>query len=193
MGLKFGGVLTGHAVSTTRNVVYGGVDETLTADYGASTVQGFAEASYALPLTSALTVKPFVGLGYLGYKAEGFEEEGGLAALTGNGTNYDVALLTVGVQGNSQFVVGEGMLVNVDGMLAWQHTASDGGAESEMAFAAGNPFTVAGAPIAADALVLKAGLSVDVNEALALGASYGGQLSSEAQSHSLKASVSGKF
>lgn len=192
VGLKFGGVLTGHAVSTTRNVVYGGVDETLTADYGASTVQGFAEASYALALTSALTVKPLVGLGYLGYNAEGFEEEGGLAALTSNGTSYDVALLTVGAQGNSQFVVGEGMLVNIDGMVAWQHTASDG-PTSEMAFAAGNPFTVAGAPIAADALVLKAGLSVDVNEALALGASYGGQLSSEAQSHSLKASISGKF
>ena len=193
IGIKLGGVVSGHGVSTTRNVVFGGLDETLTADYGAASVEAFAEIGYELALTGALSVTPFLGLAYLGYEADGFTEDGGLAALTSDGTSYTTGIVTVGITTTSQFATGGGVLVNLDGTIAWKHLTDDAAPSSEMAFAGGNGFTVEGTPIAQDALVIGAGLSADLDQNLAIGARYDGQFADGDQSHGVNASLTGKF
>jgi subtilase-type serine protease len=193
LGVKLGGTYTRHGITTERNVVVGGLDETLTADYGAGTAQLFGELSYELALTSALSVKPFLGLGWLNYSADAFTEEGGLSALSASATSYSTGLVTFGLSGSSQFVLAEGMLASLDGAVGWQHATNGDAPTSELAFASGNPFTVEGAPVVADALVLKAGISVDVNDRFAVGAAYGGQIADGQNAHSLRGSVTGKF
>ena len=191
--LKLGGSYTRHRVASTRQVDYQNVNQTLTADYDASTAQIFGEASYDLALTSALSVKPFLGLAYVRHSTDAFTEQGGNAALSSKGSSFGTGIVTIGLAGDAKFIAGDGMLMTLDGAVGWQHSTDAGAPASDVAFAAGNTFTVTGAPIGGDAVLVKAGLSVDVSDSLIIGAGYTGEFGQDTKSHALRASATAKF
>ncbi|MFQ1701016.1 hypothetical protein ACJ5NV_10510 [Loktanella agnita] len=61
--------------------------------------------------------------------------------------------------------------------------AADGGAS----------FHIQGAPIAADAAVITAGIDFDLGRSTSVGFGYAGQLGEDPQSHSLEASLTKSF
>jgi outer membrane autotransporter protein len=80
-------------------------------------------------------------------------------------------------------------------MIGWRHAFGDTTplATQAFSFAAGSPFTVAGAPIAKDTAVLEAGLDFVLSHNATLGVSYTGQFGSNARDNGAKADLSVKF
>lgn len=71
-----GAAYTWHDISSERRVSLPGLDQTLRADYGASTSQFFTELGYAMRFTG-VTLEPFAGVAWSDLRTRGFSETGG--------------------------------------------------------------------------------------------------------------------
>lgn len=190
-GFAFGAAYTRHAISTTREASFPGFTDALTASHGAATGQVFGEINHEFDLGD-LSFTPFAQLAYVNHATDAFTEQGGAAALSSAASVVDGTFTTLGLRGSRQFVVGEDGLGTLSGGLAWRHAFADTPAAVNT-FAGGAAFTVSGAPIAADALVLEAGLDLDLANGMDLALGYDGQIAASGQSHALKARVGGQF
>jgi len=190
-GLGFGAAYTRHAISTTREVAFTGFTDKLSAAYGAATGQVFGEINHTFDLGD-VEFTPFARAAYVNHATDAFSETGGAAALSSAASVVDATFTTLGLRGSHKFVVGGDGLGTLSGGVAWRH-AFAGTPTAVNNFAGGAAFTVAGAPVAADALVLEAGLDLDLANGLDLSLAYAGQLAAAGQSHALKAGVGGKF
>ena len=137
-----------------------GLDQTLTADYGAGTGQLFAEIGYALPVRDA-TVEPFAGIALSDTRTRGFSESGGSAALDGQRKRDNQTSTTLGVRGRTPFELGLPRAVSRQaraGAMPWQrdpgkHTGVPGS----------ETFTVTGTPIARNAALIEVGGEVAIS------------------------------
>jgi uncharacterized protein with beta-barrel porin domain len=91
-----------------------------------------------------------------------------------------------------QFVLDDQMLVTLSGSAAWRHAFGAAPAISNT-LPGGTAFTVAGAPMPADTLLLDAGVDLDVSEAVTLGLAYSGAFAASSAGHALTATLTGKF
>ncbi|MGE8638483.1 MAG: autotransporter domain-containing protein [Achromobacter sp.] len=174
INLLVGAGYTWHNVSTTRNVAVAGQAEKLTADYGASTGQIFTELGYALPVAERAQLEPFAGVAWSDTRTRGFQESGGLAALSGQSSSNSLTTTTLGLRGKTAFTAGktEGVLRAAAG---WRHAFGDVQARSTLAFDGSQPFTVAGAPLARNAAFTELGVDVAVSRSATIGITYSGQ------------------
>jgi outer membrane autotransporter protein len=78
-------------------------------------------------------------------------------------------------------------------MAGWRHAYGDVTPLSSNAFAGGNAFTIAGVPIARDALALEAGVFVDLTRMARIGIRYNGQVANDNDQHSVKANLTMRF
>ncbi|WMD21164.1 autotransporter domain-containing protein [Achromobacter seleniivolatilans] len=165
---------TWHDISTTRNVAAAGQLQKLTADYGASTSQLFAELGYAVPIAERAQLEPFAGLAWSDTRTRGFQESGGIAALSGEGSRNSVTTTTLGLRGQTAFSLGttEGKLRAAAG---WRHAFGDVESRARLAFDGSQPFTVSGAPLARNAAFTELGLDVAVSRSASIGITYSGQ------------------
>ena len=62
-----------------------------------------------------------------------------------------------------------------------------------MSFANGDPFTISGVPLAADAAVVDAGIDLTLAKDVTFGASYSGQLSKAGFDNGAKANLNWQF
>lgn len=183
LNLMLGASYTWHDISTQRRIAVGGLDQTLRADYGASTTQVFTELGWALPVASTLTLEPYAGLAWAGQRSRAFQESGGSAALSGKSQTDNTTTTTLGLRARQALTLGtfQGALT---GGAGWRHAFGDLRPTSKLAFDAGDAFTVAGAPIARNAALLEAGLDATVGRNATIGLSYAGQFGSGNQDHS---------
>ena len=189
---KFGAGVTHHDIKTSRDAVFPGFEQTLTAGYGGSTTQVFGEIGHKFRFDSGLIVEPYANLALANIYTGAYTEEGGSAALSSNGGSFGTAVLTAGVRGSQQFVIGDGTKAQVTGAIGWTH-ATGGAPETQQAFAGGNTFSIAGAPVQGNSLFVKAGFGVELSENANLSVGYAGQFGTPGQNHGLKASLSVKF
>ncbi|MBB1593149.1 autotransporter domain-containing protein [Achromobacter sp. UMC46] len=174
VNLLMGGAYTWNEISTQRAVNTAGMDQTLKADYGASTSQLFAEAGYARPLGSGVTLEPFAGIAWTDTRTRRFSESGGDAALSGSAKREDQTSTTLGLRAQTELALGR-MQGTARASLGWRHAFGDVNPISTLAFQAGQAFTVAGLPIARDAALVELGADVTLSRNAKLGVSYGGQ------------------
>jgi outer membrane autotransporter protein len=191
LGLRAGAAYTRHDVETSRAVAFAGFGDSLEADTRASTTQVFGEVGYTIDLGS-VAFEPFASLAYVNVDMGGFSERGGGAALTSEDGSTDVTFSTLGVRAASEFRV-NGMPARARGMVGWRHAFGDVTPTSDFSFTSGDPFTIAGVPIAEDSAVVEAGFEIDFSENATLGISYGGQFGSGAQDHSASVNFSLRF
>jgi outer membrane autotransporter protein len=170
-------------IDTTRRVLVGMVDETLRADYQAQALHVQARVGYPIA-TERGAIEPFVSLAYVSVDTDGFTEDGGSAALTRGDQSDSVTFATLGVRVMQEFGP-NGRDGGLFGSLGLRHAEGDILPRSDMAFASnpGVSFTVAGAPIAENALALEGGIRWQLGENSSLTASYRGDIADEAQSH----------
>ncbi|WEK48684.1 MAG: autotransporter domain-containing protein [Candidatus Kaistia colombiensis] len=192
VNVRLGASYTWNEVDTTRHVSLPGFFETEKADYSAGTAQVFGELGYDVAVSAATTIEPFAGLAYVHLSTDGFGETGGSAALNVDGANQSVTYGTLGLRAEHKIVVGNAG-VTLQGAAAWQHAWGDVTPTSVLAFSGGDAFQVSGAPIAQDALLLKAGFDVDVTAGAKLGLFYAGQLASDAADNSVQGRLSIAF
>lgn len=192
VALRAGASYTRHAIDTSRTVSFPGLTETLKASYDAGTAQAFVETGYKVEL-GRVAFEPFAGLAYVSTSTDGFTETGGSAALTSADKSFDSTTTTLGLRAASDVNLGDAK-ATVRGGLGWRHAFGDVTPASTVAFAAGgDSFTVHGAPIARDALLIEAGLDFAISPKANLGLSYNGQIANGARDHGVKASLGVKF
>jgi uncharacterized protein with beta-barrel porin domain len=184
LALRFGGSFTHHAASSSRRLVAPGVDETLTARYGALTAQVFAELAYDLEL-GPVDAELFGDLGYARHFAPGFTETGGAGALTVAGSSSDAVETTLGARFGRQYALGT-VLMSVGGTLGWRHRflATPSTTNS---FSGGTPFQTAGVSTAGSAVVARADLRLDLSERSGLDLAYDIEWGSTGVAHAVSA------
>ncbi|WP_246591574.1 autotransporter outer membrane beta-barrel domain-containing protein [Aminobacter anthyllidis] len=192
VALRAGASYTRHSIDTSRTVSFPGLTETLKASYDAGTAQAFIETGYKLEM-GRVAFEPFAGLAYVSTSTDGFTETGGAAALTSTDKSFDSTTTTLGLRAATDFNVGDAK-ATVRGGLGWRHAFGDVTPASTVAFAGGgDSFTVHGAPIARDALLVEAGLDFAIAPKANLALSYNGQIANGARDHGVKASLGVKF
>jgi outer membrane autotransporter protein len=174
--LKGGAAYSWQGVDTTRSVAFTGFADSLSASYDARTAQVYGEAAYALDAGPAL-FEPFANLAYVDLSSDDFTESGGGAALAASGDDAGATFTTLGLRAVTPVALG-GMDATLRGMLGWRHAFGDLTPEQALAFSGGDVFTVAGVPVAEDALALDAGFDMQISANATLGLSYSGQFGS---------------
>ncbi|VFR53273.1 Extracellular serine protease precursor [plant metagenome] len=178
--LLLGGGYTWHDLSTRRQAMSQAAP--LTADYGASTTQLFAELSHAWQVRASTTLEPFVGVAWANLRTRAFSEIGGPAALSGESDSSQQTTTTLGLRAAQAFELA-GRPGRVYGTLGWRHLFGDDKGESRLAFQGSQSFTVAGAPIGRDAALVELGTELAMGRNAALGVSYAGQYASGSRDH----------
>ena len=191
LGFRTGLAYTWHDIDTARSVAFPGFADSLRSSYRAGTFQAFGDLGYRID-TSVASFEPFANLAYVSLHTNGFNEQGGAAALRTRGQTTDITFSTLGLRASASFDLA-GIDSTVHGSLGWRHAYGDTTPLSTHAFSAGNAFTVAGVPIAEDAGVIKAGLDMALTSNAALGLSYDGQIGSSDQQHGFKANFNVRF
>jgi outer membrane autotransporter protein len=136
-----------------------------------------------------LTVGPTASYQYTNVRMDGFTENGAFAPLAVNSQNYESSRTALGIKATYDAHVGR-VLVRPEVKLAWQHEFGDStySITSRFASLGGNAFTVTGAPIGRDSLLVGAGFSVLWNPRFATYVYYDGELGrTNYSSHSVSA------
>ncbi len=191
LGFRTGASYSWHEISTGRSVVLPGFSDSLKAEYHAGTAQVFGELGYGIR-AGGLGFEPFANLAYVNLRSGAFAEQGGAAALQGAGSNSAVSFTTLGLHASTDVALGD-TAATVRGTLGWRHAFGDTTPLSTLALAGGSPFTVAGVPIARNALVLDVGVDVAIARNATLGISYGGQFAGSAIDQSVKGNLAVRF
>jgi outer membrane autotransporter protein len=171
--------------------VTGGGTQTLTADYGTSVAQAFGEMAYTVDLGGTM-FEPFANVAVAGTQSAGFAEQGGTAAVTAPASSSAAAFTTLGLRAAAKFILGEATLVKVTGGAGWRQGFGSA-PQVQNSFAGGAGFAIAGPTVSGGALVLEAGLDVDVSEQFRLGASYDSAVSAAQFDQSIKGSLAVRF
>lgn len=191
LAVRTGAAYTWHKVSTDRAVAFPGFVDSLSADYNARTAQAFGELGYGIQ-AGGVAFEPFANLAYVSLATDGFGEKGGAAALTSDSSTTNATFTTLGARAATSFSLGE-TTATAKGTLGWRHAYGDVSPVSQMRFAGGDVFSVAGVPIARDVAVVEAGLDFALSPSAVLGVSYGGQFGSGLSDQSVKANFNMKF
>ncbi|MBY5364436.1 autotransporter domain-containing protein, partial [Rhizobium leguminosarum] len=191
LALRTGAAYTSHDISTSRNVMFAGFDNSLKGDYNAGTTQVFGELGYGMHAGN-VAIEPFANLAYVSLNTDGFTEKGGTAALTGESATTDATFTTLGLRTSTAFTMG-GIHTTARSMLGWRHAFDDVTPLAAVAFAGGAPFTIAGVPITRDAAVVEAGLDFQLSSSAVLGITYSGQFGSDLSDQSVKANFNMRF
>jgi subtilase-type serine protease len=190
--LRGGASIAWSSIETKRTTVIGDIVERPEASYDATTTNLFAELGYE-SLFGAATVEPFAGIGWVNVDADGFSESNApITGLRSDGASFDTPYTTLGVRASTDVTV-SGVRLTPRGMLGWRHAFQDV-PDAALAFSgSGTGFTVDGAPIARDSLLLEAGLDVALNVNVNLGLTYAGSFGDGATSNAVKLNGEFKF
>jgi fibronectin-binding autotransporter adhesin len=180
-----------HEQSTRRTVSFPGFGETLKSDYDARSIQAFGEIAYRFDLGPA-ALEPFANLAYINLRSSALTETGGVAALSAKAQTTAVAFATLGLRAQIGFDLGN-LPVRFDTTLGWRRAAGDVTPVSLQSFAGGAPFSIAGVPIARDALVVGAGFGATLASGAEVALSYDGQLARKATDHGFNARLAVRF
>ena len=188
---RAGAAVAWQEVATRRNVAFPGFTDTLTADYGARTAQVFGEVARPVRLGDTV-LEPYAGAAWVGVDVNGFTEQGGAAALNTPASHTSTTLTTLGLRFDRPLDLG-GASARLTGAIAWQHAFGGLAPTSNLAFAGGTPFTVAGTPRVADVLKLDLGFDAALGPRAVGRLSYSGAIGSGLQDHAVLGRVTVGF
>ena len=187
LGFSLGASYSWDAIDGIRSVAFGNFSNMLKGTYNAGTTQVFAELSYRLNAWT-MDFEPFANLAAVNLRTGGFTETGGDAALTSIGGTMDNVVSIFGVRPSSQIDLGP-VSATLKGMLGWQHTYGDVLPTSTFSFAGGDPFSIAGVPIARDAAAIEGGFDVNLTGQASFGIVYGGRFAGKVTDQSVRGTL----
>ncbi|MGU3401509.1 autotransporter domain-containing protein [Brucellaceae bacterium D45D] len=191
IGLRAGLVHTWNNIDSSRSVAYPGFSDSLDADYDARTLQAFGELGYRIDTASA-SFEPFANLSHVRLRTDGFNENGGAAALSVDSETTNTTFTTLGLRASAPLTLGT-TTANLKGTLGWRHAYGDITPESTQFLAGSNAFTVEGVAIAKDAALVEAGFDLAITESATFGVSYVGQFGDGTTQNGFNASLNVKF
>jgi fibronectin-binding autotransporter adhesin len=195
--LRGGAFYANNHYGLDRSVSFTGFYQTAGSGYGGDTGEVFGEAGWriavAAPIVSAASVEPFLGVAGVDLHTASFTETPGPASLVGGSENAGYGITTLGLRGETTMFVNAPMTLT--GMIGWQHVYGGPTPNATLAFASApsTPFSIAGAPIARDAVALELGVDRRLTSNIKLGVYYSGLLSSRASDNAIKAKLEATF
>lgn len=189
--LKFGSTFTNHEVDTQREIEFADFLDTSTAVYGANSFQAFGEVGYTLP-TEIVQLTPFAGVAVMHLARESFSETGGDAALNVNAAKQTLGVSTLGLRTKHQVASfsDDSMKLSIDGALAWKHSFGDVTSQVSSSLVGSQTFTISGAPIDTDALMIQTGAALSINEKVSISGTYAGEIGANTTNNLFKANLS---
>ncbi|MCE6077352.1 autotransporter domain-containing protein [Agrobacterium vitis] len=191
LSFRSGLTYTWHQVSTNRSVAFSGFNDHLKADYDVGSFQAFGELGYRIDV-STVAFEPFANLTHVNVQRDGFNERGGIAALSSPSDSLDTTLTTLGLRASSDFMLG-GYIAKARGMLGWQHAFGDTDPTSRLAFVGSQSYVVSGTPLTKDAAVVELGIDVGLSDTATIGIGYSGEFGSNETSNSINAKLDVRF
>ncbi len=195
--LRGGAFYANNHYGLDRVVLFPGFYQTAGSGYGGDTAEVFGEAGWRVPVAApfvlAASVEPFVGVAGADLHTASFTETPGPASLVGGSENAGYGTTTLGLRSEATMFVVAPMTLN--GMIGWQHVYGGPTPNATMAFASAplTPLSIAGAPIARDALTLEFGLDRRLTSNIKLSVYYSGVLASSASDNGIKAKLEATF
>jgi uncharacterized protein with beta-barrel porin domain len=189
--IKAGLMYTRHLIQTSRSIVFPGVNDTVTASYQAGTAQLYFEVGHDFA-AYGMTFMPFARFNAVNHATDAFTETGGQGQLTTKASVVNALFVTLGVSAEDKFVLSDRLLVTARGSVGWQHAFADA-INVVNSFTGGGPFTVAGAPIASDRVVIEASAVLDLSETTSLKLGYDGLVGGGLASGAVTATFAGRF
>ncbi|MFQ3596248.1 MAG: autotransporter domain-containing protein, partial [Sphingomonadaceae bacterium] len=179
-------------VETARTIAFPGYADSLGSKYNLGVTQVFADVGYRLDVAS-FGLEPFANLAWVKVNESDFRENGGPAALrTAGNDSSDYFVTTVGGRVYVGLPVGAGNF-GAMGSLGWRHVAGDDVTTPlAMQFNAGNPFFIAGVPVARDAAALGFAIQGRVGK-LELDIGYSGVIGGGVSDHGGRATAIFRF
>ena len=182
--IRLGAVAGGTSADIKRSVGFPGFSEAERSNDIGLVAQGLGELGYRYALGRAV-VEPMVTGAIIHIRQGSFQEDGGVAAVSGAGRDNDLGTTTIGLRGETTLFAA--LPLTVHGFLGWEHAFGDVDPGALVAFAAGSSsFTVAGAPIDRDALSAQADVDWRAASDLTLGVAYSGQIGRRAQDSAIR-------
>jgi autotransporter-associated beta strand protein len=181
-------------ISTERRIVFGGIDQTTSADYWNHTIGFSGEAAYGFDLGAGTTISPLFTLD-AGWSGHGGFTERGAGALNLTGASESWTRLDTGLGFAVQHVMlTEHGKVTLDARLLWEHAFADVVPSQNLAFA-GSPtgFEVRGPDAGRDRVRLGLGVAFEATEDMTIRAGYTGLFSGNQQSHGASLGLNVKF
>jgi outer membrane autotransporter protein len=163
-------------LSMQRNVAISDYTSRQSSSYSGGTAQAFGELGYRFH-TGYGTIEPFGNVAYVNLDTNGYQEEGGAAALQGRGMDTGVTFSTFGVKMFKPVRAGS-LLLLPHGTLAYRRAFGQLTPTSHTMLASANTgggMEVAGVPLSQDAAVVDAGLNIQLTDLIDVGLSYIGQ------------------
>jgi outer membrane autotransporter protein len=194
LNLRMGATYGFDRIDTTRTVEFPGFLDRTRANYNASTGQVFGELGYATSW-GAVALEPFTNIAWVHLDNARFTEAGGEAALSASSSREDVGYSSLGVRAASNYSLWNGMTFVPHVSVAWQYAFGDLTPETSLALAgiSGSNFSVSGAPLARNAVLIDAGADLRISSDAKIGISYTGQLANEARDNAIAGNVRFNF
>jgi outer membrane autotransporter protein len=185
-GLRGGASFSWNDITTSRQVAVVNLAGLQRGEYTANTTQVFGEVGRSFAFATG-ALEPFANIAYV--HVNGGVNELGAAAMTGS-MGLDTTYTTLGVRGATALT----NTLTARGTLGWRHALGDITPVAALAFqSGGTAFSLAGSPIARDALVAEAGLDFDVAANVSLGVSWTGQFADTAYDNTVKGNLTWRF
>jgi outer membrane autotransporter protein len=183
MSLRLGASYSNHDGSTQRLVDFNGFSDRPKGKYDASTQQAFAEVGYNLGRAN-INIEPFAGLGYQRYQRSGYTEQGGSAALKVDDQFQNNLSSTLGLRLAKLNTLDNGMQLTPRFSASWKHLYGDVSTETrQRLITGGRNYTVSGAPLDRDSLMVGAGLELGLSAQHTLGVGINGEMGTDSRNH----------
>lgn len=183
MSLRLGATYSNHDGSTKRRVAFKGFSDRPEGRYDANTQQAFAELGYNLGRAN-VSIEPFASLGYQRYQRDTYTEKGGAAALKVHGQTQNNLNSTFGLRLAKLNTLDNGMQLTPRFSAGWKHTYGDVYSDTRQRLVTGGKnFTVSGAPLDRDSLLVDAGLDLGLSAKHTLGVGLTGEIGTDSRNH----------
>jgi subtilase-type serine protease len=183
VALRLGATYSNHDGSTKRRVAFNGFSDRPEGRYDASTQQAFAEVGYNLG-SANVSIEPFASLGYQRYQRDGYTEKGGAAALKVQGQTQNNLNSTFGLRLAKLNTLDNGMQLTPRFSAGWKHTYGDVYSDTRQRLVTGGKnYSVYGAPLDRDSLLVDAGLDLGLSANHTLGVGLNGEFGTDSRNH----------
>lgn len=181
--LRLGATYSHHDASTQRRVSFKGFSDRPQGRHQANTQQAFAELGYDLGGMN-LSIEPFAGVGYQRYQRNSYTEKGGAAAMKVHGQTRDAISSTLGLRLAKINRLANGMQLTPRFSAGWKYTYGQINNQTRQRLVTGGrDFTVEGAALDRDNLLVNAGLDLGLSTRHTLGIALNAEIGNDNRNH----------
>lgn len=161
-----------------RDVTVGSLYSHNTAKYDANVFQIFVKGNYHIELSDNIELSPYVTLAYQNLKTKSKTENGSITNLRIHGQSDNLLTTYLGIA--SKFKINDISHLSLD--IAWKHNSKES-YHSNMSFNDGDQFTVHGASIGKNSVVINVGGDYSLTPSSKLRIGYNGEFSGKARNN----------